>query len=299
MLKNIALAQQGFRILQPLMAGYIGQEMRREYGNDWRQEAMKALSDQLEGRSGPGGYPESAGSLDIADCLRLFDRKWDEVFREKLSPDYRIWGKKLMGVCNTIAHAGAQDFSDNDIWSALDTMARLCKPLDSEAAGEINALLRKSRYGSDAGYARAADADPAVPGTKKAAGRLNGPVRGLPGWREVIQPHPDVAQGRYKNAEFAADLAQVARGEGAFEYRDPVEFFGRTYVTEGMKGLLVQGLKRVSGRDGEPVVRLKTAFGGGKTHSMLALWHLMRAKVPVDKIPNIRPVLEEIGRAHV
>lgn len=51
-----------------------------------------------------------------------------------------------------------------------------------------------------------------------------------------MEPHPDVAQGRYKNAEFAANLAQVAKGEGSFEYRDPVEFFARTYVTEGMEG---------------------------------------------------------------
>ena len=111
----------------------------------------------------------------------------------------------------------------------------------------------------------------------------------------MIEPHPDVAQGRYKNAEFAADLAQVSRGEGSFEYRDPVEFFARTYVTEGMSGLLVQGFKRVSGRDGEPVIQLKTAFGGGKTHSMLALYHAMRGNVSVDKVPNLKPVLEAAG----
>lgn len=110
-----------------------------------------------------------------------------------------------------------------------------------------------------------------------------------------MEPHPDVAQGRYQHAEFAADLAQVARGEGAIEYRDPVEFFARTYVTDGMAGLLVQALLRTSGKGGEPVIQLKTAFGGGKTHSMLALYHMFRAKVPVDKVPNIKPVLEQAG----
>jgi predicted AAA+ superfamily ATPase len=121
------------------------------------------------------------------------------------------------------------------------------------------------------------------------------PISGLPSWREVIEPHPDVAQGRYKNAEFAADLAQVARGEGAYEYRDPVEFFARTYVTEGMTGLLEQALRRVCGKDGEPVIQLKTAFGGGKTHSMLALYHMMRGRVSLDKIPNVKPVLQRAG----
>jgi predicted AAA+ superfamily ATPase len=132
----------------------------------------------------------------------------------------------------------------------------------------------------------------ATPKGKKSGILNTTPVSGLPCWRDVIEPHPDVAQGRYKNAEFAADLAQVARGEGAYEYRDPVEFFARTYVTEGMAGLLTQSLRRVCGKDGEPVIQLKTAFGGGKTHSMLALYHIMRGRVSVNKIPNVKPVLQ-------
>ncbi len=72
-------------------------------------------------------------------------------------------------------------------------------------------------------------------------------------------------------------------------------FFARTYVTEGMTGLLVQALKRVSGKDGEPVIQLKTAFGGGKTHSMLALYHIMRGRVSADRIPSIKPVLAQAG----
>ena len=112
-----------------------------------------------------------------------------------------------------------------------------------------------------------------------------------------MEPHPDVAQGRYRNAEFAADLAQVARGEASFEYQDPVEFFARTYVTEGMAGLLTEALKRVNGKDGEPVIQLKTAFGGGKTHSMLALYHMMRGKVSIEKVPSLKRVLDAAGFA--
>lgn len=117
----------------------------------------------------------------------------------------------------------------------------------------------------------------------------------LPSWRDIMQPHPDVAEGRYKAAEFAADLAQVSRGEGAYEYRDPVEFFSRTYITEGMAGLLVQSLQRIAGMGGEPVIQLKTAFGGGKTHSMLALYHMVRGTTSIDYIPNLKPILERAG----
>lgn len=110
-----------------------------------------------------------------------------------------------------------------------------------------------------------------------------------------MQPHPDVAEGRYRAAEFAADLAQVSRGEGAYEYRDPVEFFARTYVTEGMAGLLVESLKRIAGKGGEPVIQLKTAFGGGKTHTELALYHIVRGGITVDRAPNLKTVLDRAG----
>lgn len=43
-----------------------------------------------------------------------------------------------------------------------------------------------------------------------------------------------------------------------------MEFSARTFVTEGMAGLLEQSLRRVSSKDGEPVIQLKIAFGGGK-----------------------------------
>lgn len=81
-------------------------------------------------------------------------------------------------------------------------------------------------------------------------------------WRDVVTPHPDVAGGRYRQAEFGADLAQVLSGRAEPEYQDPVEFYQRTYITGGMKSLLVAALERVAKKGGEPVVQLKTAFGG-------------------------------------
>jgi hypothetical protein len=227
----------------------------------------------------------------------LFDLHWQRVFRKKLSIDHRTWAKELVGVRNKIAHLGGEDFSDDDTWRALDTMSRLADQIASDSAEEIRGLLRASRYGSASGSTTVTEVSAVSVATKqKNIGILNTkPINGLPCWRDVIEPHPDVAQGRYKNAEFAADLAQVARGEGAYEYRDPVEFFARTYLTEGMAGLLEQSIRRVCGKDGEPVIQLKTAFGGGKTHSMLALYHMLRGRVSIDKISNVKTVLQRAG----
>ncbi len=111
-------------------------------------------------------------------------------------------------------------------------------------------------------------------------------------WRDVVTPHPDVAGGRYRQAEFAADLAQVLSGRAEPEYQDPAEFYQRTYITEGMKSLLVAALERVSKKGGEPVVQLKTAFGGGKTHTMLALYHLLGGKAPADRLAGVKEILK-------
>src|SRR5262249_295400 len=99
-------------------------------------------------------------------------------------------------------------------------------------------------------------------------------------WREVVNPHKDVASGRFLQAEFAADLWQVYLGEGADEYKKPAEFFRRTYLTESLKHLLVTALRRLAGQGGDPVVQLQTNFGGGKTHSMLALYPLSSGTPP-------------------
>jgi predicted AAA+ superfamily ATPase len=300
-MNNHELVTRGFRILLGSFAPYIAAELKLSFGQEkwWDIGVLETLyEEQKRGLSPSAVETERIRSLDIARCLILFDVHWNNVFRKKLSIDHRTWAKELVGVRNKLAHLGGVDFTDDDTWRALDTMSRLCDQIDSGSSEEIRGLLRASRYGNESGSTAVSEisAASAVASKSKKAGILDTmPIGGLPGWRDVIEPHPDVAQGRYKNAEFAADLAQVARGEGAYEYRDPVEFFARTYVTEGMAGLLEQSLRRVCGKDGEPVIQLKTAFGGGKTHSMLALYHMMRGRVALDKIPNVKPVLQRAG----
>ena len=112
-------------------------------------------------------------------------------------------------------------------------------------------------------------------------------------WREVVAPHPDVAKGGYHRTEFAADLAAVVAGNTAPEYQDPKEFFARTYLTEGMRQLLVSTVRRLAGKGGEPIVQLKTAFGGGKTHTMLALFHLFGQEAGVDQMEGTESIIRD------
>lgn len=301
---NHDLLTKGFDRLLEALAPYVMRELIQAYGADfWHAGVLDKLYDDQKRDLPTSGRPsELAKSLDIAKCLLLIEINWREVFGKKLPRDCKNYVIELKGKRNEWAHKGIEDVTDSNAFRALDTMSRLAEQIDPEATSDINALLRQVRYGSAEGStavtSNAGSGTEAAPARRKALEQTKA-VRGLPSWREVMEPHMDVAEGRYKNAEFAADLAQVARGKGELEYRDPVEFFNRTYVTEGMKGLLVQSLRRVSGLDGEPVIQLKTAFGGGKTHSMLALYHMMRSRSRVGQIANLAPVLEAAGVSEI
>lgn len=112
-------------------------------------------------------------------------------------------------------------------------------------------------------------------------------------WREIATPHEDVLNGSLRMSDFAADLNLVASGKATPEYQNAEKFFDRTYITEGMKALLLSVAKRILGRDGDPVVQLKTNFGGGKTHSMLAVYHLATRTVPTARLKGVAQILNE------
>ena len=110
-------------------------------------------------------------------------------------------------------------------------------------------------------------------------------------WRDVVAPQPDIATGRYVAADFAADLGQVMAGGPSGAYGDARAFFATTYLTEGLRRLLTAAASRVAGSGGEPVIQLRSAFGGGKTHALLALYHLCRGTVPAERLAGVRPLL--------
>jgi len=221
---------------------------------------------------------------DAAGVLKLMWETWNDVFRETLGFAERSLVSELREWRNKWAHQEA--FSSDDADRALDSMARLLTAVAAPQAEEVNRMKQELR--------RLVYEEQVRSEKRKAGGSLieaaaSGAIKP---WREIVTPHPDVASGRYQQAEFAADLWQVHLGEGSDEYRHPLEFFRRTYLTEGLKHLLVNAVRRLSGAGGDPVVQLQTNFGGGKTHSMLALYHLFSGR-PLTELPGLEAVLEE------
>ncbi len=208
---------------------------------------------------------------DAAAILKLMWETWNDAFRQVLGPAERSFVSELRGHRNAWAHQ--RPFSSDDAYRALDTAGRLLTAVSAPQAAEVEKLkmeLLRVRFDEQARGERRRQAGLAI-GDAAAA---------LKPWREVVTPHHDVASGRYQQAEFAADLWQAHVGEGGDEYRDPAEFFRRTYLTESLKGMLAGAVRRLAGTGGDPVVQLQTNFGGGKTHSMLALHHLCSGVAP-------------------
>lgn len=224
---------------------------------------------------------------DASGLLRLMWETWHPVFKNTLGFAERSLVSELREWRNKWAHQEA--FSSDDADRALDSAERLLSAVSAPQAEEVRRLkqeLRRQVF------------DEQVRSEKR---RLGGSLieataaEHLKPWREVVIPHADVASGRYQQAEFAADLWQVFLGEGSDEYKNPVEFFRRTYLTESLKRLLTGAMERLTGRGGDPVVQLQTNFGGGKTHSLLALYHLFSG-VPLTELSGIEPLAKEAGR---
>ena len=114
-------------------------------------------------------------------------------------------------------------------------------------------------------------------------------------WREIAVPHRDVLEGTFQQAEFAADLMAVHEGRATITYQDPTAFFQRTFITEGMRMLLTSVAQRLNGQGGDPVMQLQTAFGGGKTHTMLAVYHLAKGGYVTKDLAGISSLLDQAG----
>lgn len=97
-------------------------------------------------------------------------------------------------------------------------------------------------------------------------------------WTKVAVPHDDILGGDFDLSSYAANLGQVD-GEAArcpVVYRDPVAFYEATYLTSALDELLRDVAGVLAGGAGNRVLQLHTPFGGGKTHTLIALLHLAR-----------------------
>ncbi len=254
------------------LAPFVDRECGLVYGVDWENAV-------------PGDGPRS--KTDVQFLLRTMTNTWRDVFERTLGRMERNYVSELIDARNRWAHQEA--FSSDDASRMLDSSERLLKSIVApEQATEVARMrhdLDRRRFAEEARRVT----------RRQSAQPLEGmPTGNLKPWRQVVVPHRDVASGQFQQAEFAADLHQVWRGDAEDEYGKPEEFFRRTFLTEGLRDLLLNASKRLRGEGGDPVVQLQTNFGGGKTHSLIALYHLAAGIEPA-KLPGVEEMLVHAG----
>jgi predicted AAA+ superfamily ATPase len=257
--------------------------LTRKYGEAW----------QAQVRAAAGAPPrEFTDKVDDPSYLFwVFDKQWASLFRNHVSFEERRCVSSLWDARKEWAHGSK--FTDEQAERVLSDGEHLLRHIgavtQADSVDELRRELRRIRYEKDQKQYQAA-------AEKRLSVRLD--MSGLPAWRDVVEPHNDVAQGTFQLAQFAADLRQVALGIARPEYGDPVQFFDRTYITRGLRYLLSQTLLRLNGVGGEPVIDLMTTFGGGKTHSEIAVYHLAGGTA-ADSLLGVREICDEIGVADI
>jgi hypothetical protein len=112
-------------------------------------------------------------------------------------------------------------------------------------------------------------------------------------WWNVAVPHRDIREGRLDESVFAAKLGDVLRSRGSLEYRDPETFFRKTHLTPGLRRLCAIVVSKLSGGKGEAFIQLQTPFGGGKTHALIALYHLFKNSETISGLEVTKSILHD------
>ncbi len=264
---NRERVQTALEVLGEGLAPFVDEQMRQQAPEraDWVQAVAASTI-------GPG---RKVSLTDPQFQMKVLWDFWNPVFAKVLQRSDRNLVSIVRDARDRWAHNEA--FNSDETYRTLDAIQALLAAVSAEKQAQV-----VKRYRDEVLHQRfdeeARKAVKPAPATSKG-------VSGLRPWREVILPHRDVASGSFVEAEFAANLWQVFQGEGSPEYLDPVEFFSRTYLTEGLSQLLRQAVLRLGGQGGAPVVDLQTTFGGGKTHSLLALYHLFSG-VALQRLPQ-------------
>ena len=115
-------------------------------------------------------------------------------------------------------------------------------------------------------------------------------------WHHFVTLKPELQTGELTLAEFAADLHEVtlARGKRAV-YEDPAQFFALTYPTHALRELVKDVAIRLDGQSDKAVRQLELTYGGGKTHTLITLYHLFRNPTALPNMPAVREFREHVG----
>jgi hypothetical protein len=238
----------------------FGETWPAEYANDVLLPEQRAKwNEALRSGSSPMGlldYPH----------FKHFAIKFKDLLKadfEKKTGDLPNWLGEIYEVRNKVAHynEAIEEDEATKSWIHMRTIARLLKMTELEAELTNLQSLKEQE-----------------PKIIVKANATSGVKTDTQPWFRLVQPHLDIRQGRLDESVFAANLAEVALGNGREIYNNPIIFFSKTYFTAGLKNIAKTVLKGLNGKEDAEnrVISLQTGFGGGKTHTLISLFHLCK-----------------------
>jgi len=244
---------------------YVVSTLMDQAGDKWPALFVESLTfDQKEKWNMGLRNGSNAETLIDYHHLKSFAIKNKELLKKdfgKKMGDLPNWLNEIAQVRHDMAHFNPIDEDEaTKAWIHMKTIAKTINMLDLEEE------LKKIQNSDEAQPKEKAKPVPAKSSSSDS----------LKPWFLATEPHFDIKQGSLDESVFAANLAEVALGNGREIYKDPNTFFSKTYFTAGLKSVAKTVIKGLNGKsDSENrVISLQTGFGGGKTHTLISIYHL-------------------------
>lgn len=274
---------------------YISRKMNDSLGSDWSIVYRKGLLPGQQ-KEWDRGLMEGKDLVELIDWghLKHFTLQSKNYFREdfgRMTNRLPTWIEEIVDVRNDWAHT--HDIDQDDAIRMLGNMIRILQYIKME---DLAGLLKKTRmdFYPEKLYRVSQAASPQEMVVEDAGYTPSNPL--LP-WFMNVRPHEDIEKGNLDESVFAANLGDVALNRGREIYLDPEKFFAKTYFTAGLKSVTRQVVSGLNGSQTAEnrVISLQTGFGGGKTHSLISLYHLIKAGKKISDWEYTADIIGEIG----
>jgi len=273
---------KAFGLFIEAMRPYIVSVLMKEAGDKWPEWFVEVLSqDQKKFWEESLRAGSSPSTLIDYQHLMNFSLKYKDLLRKDFGPvanGLPTQFRTIVDARNKVSHF--KPISPDEVADAMIQMKKIARGLGmDELETELSTLQEHKPAAS-----------------LVAAPRVEGST-GVPPWFRVVQPHFDIRQGLLDESVFAANLAEVALGNGREIYKDPATFFSKTFFTAGLKTVAKTVIKGLNGQEDAEnrVISLQTGFGGGKTHTLISLYHLAKWGKKAGQSDAAKRLLEYTG----
>jgi hypothetical protein len=288
---NYAALGQGLKLYTDAMRRFAKERLIARYPNTWWEDGVvRTLTDaqkaSLKRDTEREPKKDKLDHIDATHLVRVVSRNFDHAFQGVFG-DFQKTQSLLTQVAsarNDWAHPRTGDMLADDVAHALYAMAQVLSAAGLPEASEVE-KIRKDVLGMAQAPVPAPEAKPVRPAKEGE----------LPYWWQVCEPYDAFKNpAAIDESLFAATLGAVHAGAARDEYMKPDVFFGHTYFTENLKQTIRDVASRLSGGPGPSVTELQTPFGGGKTHALLALYHLIKSPQESLAVPGVKDAIGDV-----